>query len=479
MKLKGKFKQFLDDEVNLNATRLSTLDARTTAVETFLKNSTYTPNIRRFSTQGSYAHKTIIKPVSSKKEFDADMVMFVDEHKAWGACDYIEELFEVFCESGTYKDKVSRKSRCVTLNYSGDFHLDVVPITVREPLLFGVNTYRVCNRPNNEFELSDGDGFKKWWLSQDRITTNHRLTKVARLMKYLRDTKSTFSCKSILLTTLIGEQVEDQLLFSPYSDVPSTLLSVISCLDDYLQANVTMPEIVNPALSDESFTRNWTEDQYTNFRYVIHRYRGWIEEAYHEESRNESIRKWRRVFGDAFAKDVVLEEASNSAVAKALLAENNSQDPISMLRLYGAKILAKFPHSLPHMNVHELPESTIQSVRVVAKRKDQQVGCESGTFSSGSILPPNISIEFQAVTQTGTPFPKKDYRVEWLVTNTGDHAQNLGGLRGEYERSQTHGFRAESTQYHGIHFVEAVVINLRKNRIVGRSDRFFVVVDNG
>ena len=284
------------------------------------------------------------------------MVVFVDEKDGWEAKEYIEALYREFQNSTTYKSLVRRKSRCVTLDYSGDFHLDVVPITVRESFLFP-KTFRVCNRDDDVFELSDGDGFKDWWRAKDRLVSNHRLIKATRLFKYIRETKGTFTCKSILLTTLIGNMIDEDdvplfetTLREGFEDVPTTLKTVFERLDDFLQGEVTMPDIKNPVLDDESFTRNWTEEHYQNFRNVIHRYRGWIDDAYGEKDREASVRKWRKLFGDSFAPDVILKAsvASESIVraadldfrqteANLLLAEMNddlSNDHVDTCLLY-------------------------------------------------------------------------------------------------------------------------------------------------
>jgi len=316
-----KFNAFLNDTVNLNQTRIDTLKARTGTIKSFIKDSNYEPKIIEFSTQGSWAHKTIIKPVKDTNEFDADMVVYVDEVDGWKPKDYIQELYKIFYENGTYKPLVSRKSRCVTINYTGDFHLDIVPITVREHF-FSEDSYRVCNRNTDEFELTDGDGFKDWWKSKDKIVSNHRLIKAARLIKYLRDTKTTFSCKSILLTTFIGNTIdEDEIelfettLGEGFEDVPTTLKTVFTRLDDYLQERPTMPDIKNPVLEEERFTQNWTQDQYRNFRNTIQRYREWTDDAYDELDRTESIKKWRKLFGDGFAPDVILEVSKANMMA--------------------------------------------------------------------------------------------------------------------------------------------------------------------
>ena len=62
MKCVDEFSRFLVDEVNLNQTRIDTLASRVGTIETFLTNSSWKPKIRGFSPQGSWAHRTIIKP---------------------------------------------------------------------------------------------------------------------------------------------------------------------------------------------------------------------------------------------------------------------------------------------------------------------------------------------------------------------------------------------------------------------------------
>jgi len=483
MKLITKFSEFLRDSVNLNQTRIDTLESRTATIQGFLKASSYEPDIIEFSTQGSWAHKTIIKPVKEANEFDADMVVYVDEVEGWNAKDYIEELYSVFRSNGTYKPMVRRKSRCVTLDYSGDFHLDVVPITVRSRLL-SKDTYRVCNRKENDFELTDGDGFKNWWKEKDRIVSNHRLIKAARLLKFLRDTKTTFSCKSILLTTLIGNMIDDDevpflesTIDKGFEDVPTALKTIIGRLDDYLQSKSEMPVILNPALDVESFTRNWNQDQYTNFRKQIHRYREWVDDAYGEPNRNESIRKWRRLFGDGFAQDVALEAAKTSAVANYLAEQATNSDEISLIRRLGTQILSHIPRNLTHVQLPKLKETNALTVKVTAWRKPRRNSPRGASITSGEILPKNSGVEFQAVNNIGIPFDKGSYKIRWLVVNTGDEASTDRGLRGGFNNSDTHGCRWEATKYRGVHWVEAIVINKRRNIIEGRSPRFFVPIE--
>jgi hypothetical protein len=318
-------------------------------ISEFLRNSDYTPRIRRFSPEGSYAHKTIIKPPGTR-DYDADLLVIIDRVDGWTAADYVEKLYPVFRASSTYRDIVSRNTRCVVLTYANDFHLDVVPCI--QEIDGDKRTFWVGNRLTNKFEQTAPESYNAWLATRNTITTGNSLRKCTRLIKYLRDIKTTFSIKSILLTTLLGSQVNTMYPESEkkqFSDIPTALRILFGRLDDYLQARPTMPTVYNPVLPSEAFTRHWDQDKYTNFRDRIHTYREWIDDAYDEQDRDESIRKWRRVFGEDFAKDEALEKGARVAAAATGDLTATSAGLVQHIRAVGRRALATFPRRLPHV----------------------------------------------------------------------------------------------------------------------------------
>lgn len=304
MKHMPAFNEFLENVVNLNQSRLDRLNDHVDAVETFLRENL--DSFIKIEPQGSYATKTIIKPVNDNQEYDADIQIFVKYQEEKEPKDYIEELYDVFSENGTYKDKVKRSSRCVTLDYAGDFHLDCVPCIPKPD-----GTERICNRSTNLFETTDGTGYRDWFIQKNSITNGY-LRKTTKLLKYLRDHKRTFTAKSILLTTLIGKQVggpEDAVNFR---DIPGSLQTVTNRLNEFLQQYPTMPSIRNPALEEEEFNRHWDQKKYENFRDKFNSYNDKINEAIKEQNHNKSIDKWRDIFGDDFGE---YEDDNKSAAA--------------------------------------------------------------------------------------------------------------------------------------------------------------------
>ena len=298
MKHSKYFDDFLRDYVNLNQSRLTILDKRVETVTELLKSKL--SNYRKYSQQGSYAHRTIIKPVRDNDEFDADILIYIkddnfDPDKFQE--DYVTEIYNIFRDNANYKDIVRSKTRCVTIDYSGDFHLDVVPC-----IEYSGDNY-ICNRNDQKYERTDGDGYKDWLAEKNRIVGGNYLKKATRLVKFLRDHKSNFSITSILLTTVLGNQINSTDKDSDeFRDLPQTLKTLSNRVNDFLQANPIMPTIQNPVLPEENFNRKWNQTKYSNFREKFNIYNKKINDAFEEKDHNKSVKKWRELFGDDFGE---------------------------------------------------------------------------------------------------------------------------------------------------------------------------------
>ena len=289
-----EFANFLRDEVNLNQSRLDRLETSVGAVNDYLKdNLTGYQNMER---QGSYALGTLIKPVDDNDEYDADIQIVMNPNPKWEAKDYVLEINRTLAKNKTYADKLRLKTRCVTIDYAGDFHLDVVPRVTK-----GGKHY-VCNRIDNKFEETDGNGYREWFNEKNRITGGN-LKRVVRLLKYLRDHKNSFTAKSILLTTLAGNTIKaSDEGTTAVSTVTDTLETILSRMDSYLQQHPNMPTIKNPVLPTEDFNRHWDQRRYANFRNRVQSYAQTAKQAKAEPSAEKAIKLWQDLFGDKFGK---------------------------------------------------------------------------------------------------------------------------------------------------------------------------------
>ena len=484
MKLVEHFNNFLIDTVNLNSTRITQLDESISALKGVIYQSEWKPKIKRFVPQGSWAHKTIIKPIY-EKPFDADILVFVDPLEQWEAKDYITSLRDIFANHGTYKDKVKRYSHCITIEYVGERKIDIAPCIVNRG---GLSRFEVCKYDTDTFEASDPEKYTEWLITRNGWTGGNTLRKVTRLLKYLRDIKGTFSCPSVLLTTLLGDRISwaDSLDDVKFDDLPTALKTITGRLDDWLQANSSQPTVRNPVLASEVLSEKWDEARYTNFRSKINTYRSWIDDAFAEPDRDESIGKWRRVFGDDFAKSVTIQKAARVSDEALVLVESAALvspgfigDLVTLFSRFGRRALPASFDRLPHKQRprwRTLPNPLFQT-SIVATRHTGRDTDPIDTVSSGTgPLLKDQWLRFQARTSVGTPVTA-DFEIQWRVTNTDKAAERAQCLRGGFEPSNDGASRWEQLEYRGVHSVEAFIVRKRDQVLVSQSDPFYVVIE--
>lgn len=302
MKHTDYFKNFLDNTVNLSTFNLELLSGRVDTIYGVLKaDPEVGPLIKRKVPQGSWPQRTIISPQNGKA-FDGDFMVEMVEDPEWAVDKkkYGDAIYKVLHNKTPYKDMPhGRKCRCVYVNYANNaMHVDIVPFVIRAD-----GKQYIINRDKNDWERTDTDGFTSWMKKQDKIANGH-LRKVIRLMKFLRDHKNSFTgTKSILLTTLLGERVEEWrnvVDAGYYADLPTALTHIVSDLDEWLQGRSIKPPIIDPSGSGTSFDHRWTQETYSYFRDRIHVHAAEIKAAYYETDPEESVKKWQALFGDGF-----------------------------------------------------------------------------------------------------------------------------------------------------------------------------------
>jgi hypothetical protein len=445
VKLTNYFKAFLEDTINLNQSRLNALDQRVAAIVRALENDTELgKRVREHIPQGSWAHETIIKPLNNH-EFDADILLRIDEVPEWTEQQYLREVRAALRRSPTYKDKVRKKNRCVRVGYSKDCHVDVVP-----HIHLADGRQVIVNYAEKKFEDTNPEGFTAWM--KERNTLAHgNLRKVLRLLKYLRDYKQTFYAPSVILTLLVGERVTAWDADERYKDVPTALKNMLADLDSRLQLYPTMPTLEDPSCPGTYFNHRWKPEQYENFRNKISLYAGWVAEAYDEPDKQKSITAWQRIFGDAFTAPTLA-----GAVAAAAA-------PVT------ADTAVALPRAPKEQYIEELgftPVRTGHTVRITAT-VEKKNGFRSGPLRMFRSVGKQRSLRFTAWTNVPDPF-----HLYWKVRNTGREA--AGQLRGELIKDTGSMSRTETTLYRGRHYVEVYVV---KNGQVLAMDRHDVVID--
>jgi hypothetical protein len=302
MKLHEYFAGLLADSVNINATRLEQLAEHEKALTRLLRDEPrFGPIMEGVSRQGSWAHRTIIKPLPGQ-EFDADLLVQMKRQRPWSKDPrrYLEALHEAMRCSPRYRDRVEMKSRCVRVTYAGDCHVDLVPY-VHLPFYGIYDQQFIVNHKDNEFERVNPEGFVAWVRRRDRVANGHLRTSL-RLLKYLRDYKGMFDVPSVILTVVVGSRANEVFAFHErYGDLPTAFRSLVAGTDRWLQAQSGVPLIRDPSCPATDFSHRLDEASFRKFRDQFHGYADAVRAAYREADRQESIRLWRGIFGNAFA----------------------------------------------------------------------------------------------------------------------------------------------------------------------------------
>lgn len=436
MKFERQFHEFLANKVNLNATRLTQLEDRVGTITRAVTNSDeFKPQVITTHKQGSWAHRTIIRPQRGR-EFDADFLLEIEEQEGWEPKEYISKVRSVLNGNASYTGKVSSKTRCVRVNYAGDCHVDVVPYVIRS------NGGQIINRAENDFEPSNPTGFSEWYRERNDLTGGH-LKRAIRLVKYLRDIKSTFSVKSVILTTLLGNRVSVlRALGKEYSDLPTALSTLMGDLADYLdQHPTTPPSVLDPSDSagQRVFDHRWDPATYPNFVKQVRYYADKIAEALAEDDRATSMGLWRDVFGDAFGEGLKREAAALATVAKA-----------ATFRAPREQFIDELPFRFPV--VDPLPATAHIRASIVPKdgfRKQDELAARGHQVERGRELVFKVGHDATATRPT---------TVYWKVRNRDGEAWRAGDLRGEIRKDNGSRQLREQTKYRGSHYVEAYVV---------------------
>ncbi len=459
MKLEKVFNYFLENVVNLNKSRFDVAEAGIDTISSILENDdVFGELFVGAEPQGSFRQETIIKPVDAGKDFDVDLLFEVVPVDGWEPKDYLLNLSSQLKKIPRYEKLVDTrgKTRCVTIDYESDFHIDIVPTVQTD------SGNVIFNRETNEVEPTDGDGYAQWFTSKNEVTGKKLLVKVVRLIKYIRDADKKFDAKSILLTTLLGNQVfydDERAKF--YPDLPTAFVVILSRLDAFLQANPTMPEIGNPVLPTEpSFNRKWDQEKYEKFRSSIHEYSLNAIDAIQEPSEEKSLQKWQKIFGEKFR---IPNTQSTLAVRESFPLGFVIGDYSHRIKLSDIGISSSVSRHIP-IRISASLYFGLSDTKEMNRRFQR-------TLVSGTEVPPMHWIKYEIKTPV-----EHGQEVYWQVVNTGAHAREKGQLRGGIEYGGL--VKWERSLYTGVHWVECYLVDSVNRECVGKSDPFFVVFNN-
>ncbi|MCV7471909.1 nucleotidyltransferase [Micrococcus luteus] len=440
MKLVSYHDAFLRDTVNLNRSRLDQLGTRVRSIVSALENDDEVGGILiGHIPQGSWAHRTIIKPLNNH-EFDADILVELEEQADWSERDYLTAVRNAFNRSTTYKPLVRRKNRCVRIGYNNDCHVDVVPY-----IKLSCGRQVIVNWAEEKFEDTNPDRFTSWMKERDDLAQGN-LRKVLRLLKYLRDYKQTFTIPSVILTLLVAERITPWDADHRYEDLPTALKYMLNDLDQWLDMYPLMPRLEDPSCPGTYFNHRWNEDHYRNFKDMVKRYATWVKEAYDEPDKAASLDAWQRVFGDGFKAPAVAVSASAY--------ESAPPTPARLERAPNEQYIEDLGFTINLTHVARIDATALMD------------GWRRKEVRHLRWLARNCQLDFTVTTDVQEP-----YDVYWKVRNVGVAEHRL---RGEITPDGGRRTKRENTLYPGRHFVEAYIV---KDGQVRAMDRHGVPIE--
>jgi SMODS domain-containing protein len=232
--------------------------------------------------QGSMALQTTVKPREAE-EFDLDLVLQVEPISQDPLVLY-EQVYRRLADHGAYIQQLERMKRCIRLNYSGEFHLDILP--ARADRSRGGTAVQVPDRKLEQWMPSNPLGYRDWFeerctlavllkeAMQEPLPPNAPATlkavlkRAVQLIKRRRDmvfADYDDAPRSVVLTTLAAR------CYSGEPSVSGALLATLKAIVGEIEA--ASPErvvVVNPTNPAERFCEAWTTETYDEFTRFIY-----------------------------------------------------------------------------------------------------------------------------------------------------------------------------------------------------------------
>ncbi len=235
--------------------------------------------------QGSMRLGTTVKPRGSV-EYDVDLVLQV--RGAWRAMDLYHAVHHRLHDHEGYRQKLTKKKRCLSLAFAGMCHLDVIPAVI-DPLRGGTCVF-VPDRKLEQWTPSNPLGYADWFKMRSAVLVERVFKADAKplppqqpasekmpiqiavqLMKRARDVLfdgADVAPRSVILTTLAGEH------YTGGACVVTAMVEVARATQLRVRAVAPgMISVVNPTNPDENFCDGMTPERHK----ALADFAGWFE----------------------------------------------------------------------------------------------------------------------------------------------------------------------------------------------------------
>ncbi len=453
-----KLREFLEKYININNNRLDKAKKKVNPIDwTLIKfiNNKLWDKLLSTSYQWSFWYHTIIKPNKDDDTWDYDVDLAIklkyDSDYESTEYKYHDLLIDIFKSSDRYADKLDEsKERAIRIQYDSDdweFHVDLVPMFYNE------DNWNVIDRVNNNIEISWWNEFRDWINEQNNKTSINNskskyLKEAIRIFKYLRNSINSDIIRSVQFTLLLWRQI-DKLEENDFIDLWTTLYWISIKLKEELEDinYISELDLENPWLLWEYFDRNFSDENFQEFKDWFIELADNIIDAYDEIEEDESIEKWKDIFWENF----IIKSSTNSIV---LYDYNHAKQPLE----YWYNLWCN-----------------LKKINIIAKKISKHNNKET-FFSSSVRIPNNMKLEFYALINENLWTNK----LIWQITNESNRF--VKNKRWEINNANTDLWYNSKLKWYGVgeewsrswrHWIKCFLIT-ENNHIIWESDKFIV-----
>lgn len=286
---------------------------------------------------GSVRTYTTVKPLNDD-DFDLDIVLHLHHHfSGFTPVQIYNELIRRLKENENYARMFVAKNRCARLNYTGNFHMDILPGCIIS--FDNTNQLYVPDKKLSDWTPTNPKDFSIWFLDRannvvepvlenffnkafakdlmlkaeietlpsEKYYEKKPLQRAVQLIKRSRDIYfeniPEYKTSSIILTTLAGT------LYSGEASIYSTIDNILSKIYLKLENSFRL-KVLNPVMPTEDFSEKWDYDSklYEYFKlFIKDMYKNW-QALKMDFSKHPDV--YNSLFGvkESLYKDVVVEQ---------------------------------------------------------------------------------------------------------------------------------------------------------------------------
>ncbi len=276
-------------------------------------------NNPRFYRQGSYVHRTLVRPLNDDYDLDDGVYLDLAGFSDTPSPSTIHNWIYIAVEGHTQTPPIDKEA-CVKANFKDGYHIDLPSYNVIKNIYDRSEEYYIAKKTKG-WELSDPRAMTTWLNSkvQEHSEQLRRLVKYMKAWADYSDTnRNTNLPNGLTLTILISEQCSSD----TRDDI--AFLETTRSIKQRLSINY---DIWKPYEPTENMTEYLTTSQKTQFLSELEFFCSKGQRAIEETSRKNSALIWREILGERFPvfdDDDRLKQASVIAAPAILGGDNRS-----------------------------------------------------------------------------------------------------------------------------------------------------------